>query len=500
MTSKAKTFRNIIYIAFSRATGLICILLASFVVARNLSPSDYGVLGFATIIIGFLSNFSDVGVGNAVIRRPSLDQNNLDTAFTLKIILSSAAFIVALLIAPFARHIFEHPATGNVIRAEATIFLISTIGFMPGVVLAREQNFRALVIPGIASAIVRCLLVVLLVLHGWKYWAVILADIAAAFTLGLATQFARSIPMRLHFDWPDARAYLSFDVPLLGSGILVFILYNLDNFLVGSALGSSELGYYALAFRWGSFIHILLAETASKVLFPTFSSIQNNPAALRRWYLKTVDLFGFVAVVVNTALLANSHFFLVTVLGKGTQKWTPAALSLEILCVYGIMRAVTEALAVCILSLGQTGTFLRAAIVAGVFEVPLLLLAVRSGRIELVAVAVLIAYASQAFIYVPYMRRNLGVTVRDMVGRLWPVIPALVGGCALTSLLPASLGGTLITFAVRGLFTALVVALIHGLCTRFRCFQEAGDMILQNFARISARSTSPSREADLTLR
>jgi O-antigen/teichoic acid export membrane protein len=500
MTSKAKTFRNIIYTSFSRVTGLVCVGLTSFVVARNLSPSDYGVLGFATIIIGFLTNFSDVGVGNAAIRRPSLDQESLQTAFTLKVILSSVACVAAFLIAPFAHLIFEHPATGNIIRAEATIFLISTIGFMPSVMLAREQNFRRLALPGIASAVVRCLFAVILVLHGWRYWAVILADIAATFTLGLATQLVRKIPMRLHLDLPDARAYLRFDLPLLGSGVLVFILYNLDNFLVGSVMGSTKLGYYALAYRWGCFVSILLADTVNNVLLPTFSSIQNNPAAMRRWYLKTVDLYGFVAVVVNTALLANAHFFLVTFLGKGTQKWMPAALSLEILCLYGIIHAITHPLCVCIMSLGQTSTLLRASIMAGAFEVPLLLLVLRFGRIELIAVAVLISYATQVIVWLPYLRRNLDITARDMGRQLWPMIPALVGGCALTSLLPASLGGTLITFAARGLFTASVVALIHGLCTRFRCFQEAGDMILQNFARISARSTSPSREVDLTVR
>ena len=87
-TSKARTFRNIIYTSAGKGATLVCIAVSSSVVARNLSPSDYGVVGFAGIIIGFLAHFSDIGVGSAAIRRPTLDQHSLRTAFTLKMILS----------------------------------------------------------------------------------------------------------------------------------------------------------------------------------------------------------------------------------------------------------------------------------------------------------------------------------------------------------------------------------------------------------------------------
>ena len=171
-SSKAKTFRNIIYSSFGKGITIVSAATASFIVARNLSPADYGVVGFAGIIIGFLGQFSDLGVGSAAIRRPTLDQHNLDTAFTLKVILSLGAFAAALLIAPFARQFFDHPATGNVIRILSLNFLVGIVGFLPLIVLTREINYRALVFPGVASSAVQCSLVVILVLHGGKYWAV----------------------------------------------------------------------------------------------------------------------------------------------------------------------------------------------------------------------------------------------------------------------------------------------------------------------------------------
>lgn len=485
-TSKVKTFRNVLYSSLTRGVTLVCLALTTSIVARNLGPSDYGVVGFAGIIIAFLGQFSDVGVGTAAIRRPTLDQSSLRTAFTLKIILSCGAFVAAFLIAPFAPHFFEHPATGNVIRVLSLDFLVSTIGFMSMVTLTREQNFRALVIPGVASAVARCILTIALILCGWKYWAVVFADVGANLTCFIAIQAARKIPTRFQFDWSVAREYLRFGVPLLGSGISIFLVMNMDNFLVGSRLGSAKLGYYALAFTWGSFICGLLGGTVHAAMFPAFSAIQDDTAAMRRWYLKTVDMVGFVAVVVNTALLANVHFFLVTFLGKGTDKWAPAATALKVLCVYGILRAITEPLGNCIMARGRTKTLLRANASAGAVELLLILLVLRTGRIELVAAAVLVAYVSAAIALLPFLSREFSISFGDLAAQLWPVIPALVGGYAITCLLPDSLGTTFFALACRGLFTALAVALIHGLCTRFRCFQEAGGVISQSLARVEA--------------
>jgi PST family polysaccharide transporter len=485
-TSKAKTFRNVIYTSLTKGATLICIAVTASVVARNLSPSDYGVVGFAFIIIVFLSHFSDVGIGSAAIRRPYLDGNSLQTAFTLKIILGCGAFVAAFLIAPFAHHLFNHPATGNVVRILAFDFLVNTIGFMSMVTLTREQNFKALVIPGVAGAVARCILAVTLILFGWKYWAVVLADVGANLATAIALQLTRKIRINFHFDREVAREYLRFGTPLLAGGLLVFLIFNMDNFIVGNRLGSATLGYYALAFNWGSFMCGLLNDTVNNVLLPAFSAIQHDTAAMRRWYLKTVDLVGFVAVVANTALLANVHWFLVTFLGKGTGKWLPAQTALEILCIYGIIRVITEPIGNCIMARGGTKLLFRSSALSGVIELTLILLVLHTGNLALIAAAVLVAYAAQAFIFVPYLRREFSISFADLVAKLWPMIPALVGGYVITSLLPDWFGGTFLTLACRGLFTASVVALIHGLCTRFRFFHEAGGMISQNLARVRA--------------
>jgi lipopolysaccharide exporter len=481
--SKAKTFRNIIYASSTKGITVLCMALTTMVVARNLSASDYGLVGFTTIIIAFLFQFAEMGLLHAAVRRPVLQTRSLQTVFTLKAVLGSGAFVAALVIAPFARHFLDHPAIGNVIRVLALSFLVSTIGFLPRIVLTREMNYRVLMIPAVTGAVVQCFVSVVLVMRGWSYWAVVIASVATTLATGITLQFMKRIPLRFHCDWPDAQEYLRFCIPLLGSSLLMFLILNLDNFLVGTSLGSARLGFYALAFTWSTFVVRLLNETVNSVLMPTLSAIQNDPTAIRRWFLKTLDLTAFVGVIANAALLTNAYWFL-TFLGKGTDKWLAAEKSLQILCLYGILRACTELIGPCLMALGDTKTLWRANVLVGVAEVMLLLLALRSGRIEMVAGAVLVAYACAMIVYLPFLNRALSISIADIMTRIWPVGPVLVVGFLVTALLPASLGNSMFGLAGRALFTAVVVALSHGLCTRFRCFHEARGMIMPNLARV----------------
>lgn len=480
--SKANTFQNVVYNSLARGVTLACQFLASMVIARNLSAADMGVVGFATIVIGFLNQFSDCGIGSAAIRRPQLDQKNLETAFTLKVILGGFAFAAAFLVAPFARHFCDHPAVANVTRFLALKFLVSTIGFLPLVQLTRETNYRALVVPGVINAIVRCSLAVILILYGWKFWAVVVADVGANVAGNVAIQCVRKVPLGFRFDREDAGDFLRFGLPLLGAGLLVFLIFSIDNFLVSAVMGIAALGYYALAMNWGSFVCSLLANTVNGVLFPTFAAMQHDTIKMRRWCLKSIDLSAFVAVVANTTLLANTHAFLVIFLGKGTDKWMPAALTLQILCFYGVIRAVTEPLGNILMARNRTKTLLHATSLCGVVQVVLLVPALYSHKIEWVAVAVLASYASQSFVYVPYLRRELSITFADIAKQLWPVAPATLAGWWATHIVFSSEGGSLFTLAGQGLFTASVAALVHGIFTGFRCFREVRELIYLKFA------------------
>ncbi len=332
-----------------------------------------------------------------------------------------------------------------------------------------------------------------LILYGWKFWAVVIADVGANLAGNLVIQYVKKIPLGFRFDRQDAAEFLRFGLPLLGSGILIFAIFSMGNFMVSTTMGIAQLGYYALAMNWGSFICGLLGSTVNSVLFPTFAAIQEDSVKMRRWYLKTVDLVALIAVIANTSLLANAHSFLVIFLGKDTDKWVPAEIVLQVFCFYGIIRAVTEPIASCLMARNRTKTLLHATMLCGGMQVVLLVPAIFSRKIEWVAVALLISYSSQAIIYVPYLRRELSITFAD------PRQTAVAGGTGHAG----GMGGPPISYlpkravhcsllAYHGLFTAVVVAVIYEIRTGFRCLGEVRELILLKNGTSASSKDRPS--------
>jgi len=304
----------------SRLFSLMLQLGSSAVVGRHLAASDIGLIGFANIVIGFLGRFTSLGMDVATVQRKEIDERVLGTAFTVQAGFGVAAFTACLLIGALSRPLIGHDGAAVVLMVLGAIFLLNVLGFVPTCLSTRALDYGRLSFVHGARALGRGILVIALVLLGFRYWAIIVADVAAAAIFLLS--FGRRHPwiVRPRFDKSVARILSDFGGPIVATNLVVFLLFNADNFAIGTVLGATMLGYYAVAFNWASMICGLLYEAVNGVLFPAFCRVQDNVVEMKRLYLKTVERVGFVGVVVNTCLLVSAHDFLVVVLGGGSDK------------------------------------------------------------------------------------------------------------------------------------------------------------------------------------
>ena len=305
---------------------------------------------------------------------------------------------------------------------------------MPGVTFDAGTEFpRPLVIPGVYSASVSqvchrdhscSIWLGVLVYRPGRYWR---NDRQHG-----CPPTGEKIPIGFHFDWHIAQEYLRFGAPLLGSGVLVFLIFNLDNLLIGSILQSVD---------WATMRSPLHGEVLSAASSMAPSTAYCSPPspqsrmtrlAMRRSSLETVDLVAFVFPdrqrnAAGKRTLLSCHFS-----RQRHREMGPGHIVLRDFVSLRNNPATTEPLANCIMALGRTRVLLQAAVLAGLTEVVLLALVVKSGKVELVAAVVLFAYVTQAVIYIPFLRRHLGIEARDIVAQLWPVIPALFAGYGAT--------------------------------------------------------------------
>jgi O-antigen/teichoic acid export membrane protein len=402
-------------------------LVSSAVLARNLDAADYGVVGVAMIVIGLLGRFSDIGVGPAIIQREELDAGILRTAQTLNLALAAILFTCALVAAPFTPLIFKSGAVPAVVCVLACSFLFDAIGFLPSSMLTRELRFGTLRFPAVAGALVKGIVAVICAIKGLRYWSLVIGTIAGTVTTAALLRSARPISVGFGLDRSRVKELLNFGIPLTITGLLIFVVFNVDNFVIGSLLGTAALGLYTVAFTWSTLVCTTLSDTLHSVLFPKFSQMRHERSEIALMYYRSLRAVMFGSFLGNAALFVVGEGFLVTILGKGNPRWLPALGTLQILCVYGTMRASMEPVANVIMALGRTKLVLRAVAVAAAVEVGLLPITARAFGLPGVAWLVCGAYMLQWVVYAPFLKREIGVGPGKLIRA---VIPALLGAVA----------------------------------------------------------------------
>lgn len=475
---KFKTVENIGYNTLAKFLVFILQAITSVILTRSLLSSDYGVVGFAMVFISFLSQFADLGMNSAVIQKAKLDDRGLYTGFTIKVALGILMFAVSFLISPLAKSFFDSEAVVNVIRILALNFVISSFSFLPNSVLVRELNYRRLFVPQVGAAIVNSALSIVLVLSGFSFWSIVLANIGGVASSVVILNVLRPVRIKFCFDKKVAAEFMHFGGNIFLSGVIVFAIFNADNFVIGAFKGSDALGYYTVAFNWGAMVCTVLGGMMLSVLFPTFSRIQQDREKMKNAYIKVLEYAAFIGMFANLGLLIASKEFLFFILGHGTDKWLPALAAFRILCIYGIFRCLLEPVGNVVLAIGKSRELLVAQVIIAAFQLVLLYPSLHFFGIEGVAVLVTASYVSAYTILLRLLKQEFRLKLIEWVK---PVYPALISSFVsvvalygISHFIPFSLPGVV----QKLVFYALIYFTIYGVTTGWKMLNEIKNVFI----------------------
>ena len=476
---KRITARNISYNAVATVLVAAIQFFTNIILARVLSASDYGIVGFANIFVAFMMQFGDFGLNNALVQRKDLDTATLSTAFTLKALFSVLIFLGLLAGAPLARLLMDRPEIVAVIRLLSLNFLLSVGSFLPQVLMTRELDYRKLAMPSVVSVAAGSALAIGLAHAGFGYWSIAANSVFSAFLSTLILLLLRPATVSFRYDRSAAGSLLRFGGSVLVPGIMVFFIFNTDNFAIGALRGAEQLGYYAIAFNWGSMICVQLATLFHKVLFPTFARLQHDLHAISKAYLSSVRYVAFLAVPVNIILLLYGKEFLIQVLGRGSDRWLPSLPALQILCIYGIFRVILEPVGNVILAIGKPELCIRSIMFVAVIELGLLYPAVVSFGVPGVAVCVTVAYLSQYFVYLPLIHRELGIKGRDLMKEIRISLAATAVMAGILAAAKSHLPSSLPVLLGQGGAAAVLYLGVYALMDRGALFGELKALLLR---------------------
>ena len=436
-------------------------MVMMLVVAALLSPQEYGIIGLCVVISTAARIINEFGIWQAVVHRSEPDERFLNTAFTANIIGGLLTTGGLFLAAPWIGGFFGEPVMTNMLRVMGMAFVLDSIFYVPDGLLRKGLRFKSRALPEVAGTFGAGVATITLLLLGGGVLSYAVGVVVESATRCVLTLRQISWRPRLQVSLPYLREITSYGKYIMGTSLARTVSSNMDYFIVGRVLGAGPLGLYTLAFNLANYPVANFAQILTRIVFPTFATLQGNPEYARRVYLKVVRI---IAALVTPALVTLALLAAPLVVGLLGEKWQPAVLPLQIMAVAGISRSVSFPSADMLRAFGFPNLPFKINLCEALVIAAILLLVVSQG-INTVALTVAVVLSLSSWTTVTISCRMFGIKLRDMVRAFVPGVTLAASGAGTIlslrlldlSLLP---DGLELAVPVAAAGTAMLVCLV----------------------------------------
>jgi O-antigen/teichoic acid export membrane protein len=449
------------------------------VLARLLSPADYGLLAMVATITVMAQAISDFGLSWATVQREKLERNQIDALFLVNCAFGLILTVLCLLSAPYIATFYHHPELTKVIVASSGMLFLSAIGVQPNALLRRQMKLKELNLCAFCSLSISVVVTIVLAWLGFGYWALVVQLV-----LQQAITTALSFPMsgyhpRFPLHLMNIGTLLTFGGYSAAYGIVNYFARNLDNVLVGKFWGATALGYYSRAYFLMTLPGMLVLGVFSGVLIPAMASLRKEPARMQSAYLRAIRLITVLGCSLAVGLAVTAPELVDFVYGPKWRAIVPILMWLSIASILQPIQNTSQWLYI-VTERGQ-GMLMMGLVVAGSATVAFIV-GIHSGPVG-VARAYAVANTIVAYPILLMGHRAAGMDIRKTIAESAPLLicALIMGGVVWLVGIECGAAGT-------GLHGRLAVKIITGIVVYVVCL------------RLIARSTFSELVAHLGLR
>lgn len=427
--------------------------VTSIVLARLLTPKEFGLVGMIVVFMAIASSFVDSGFSSALIQRKELTEEDKTLVFFFNISVGLAMAAVMFWAAPAIARFYKQPILTGLTRLLALNLFISACGSVQFALLSRRLDFKTQWKVGMVASGISGAVAVMLAWRGWGVWSLaIQANISALITTLLVWSLVSWRPSA-KASIKSLRSMFGFGSRVLASGLLNTVFERVQLLLIGKVFGPADLGYYTRAYGTQQMPASLFQTIVSKVTFPMFSTISGDRLRLKAAMRKCMTTIGAVVMPMMAGLALMAKPVVLVLFGA---KWLPCVPYLRILALAGALFPLHVANLDVLMATGRSDLFFRAEVVKKVLiaaalavTVPISVMAMVWGIlvVSILCYGVNAGYAQKVIDY------NIGAQIKDMSKPLLStVVMALIVGVLTWA---ATLNAPLLLFA--GVGTGIVV-------------------------------------------
>lgn len=421
---RARSLRAGAVTVSTQALKFILTLASTAILARLLTPADFGLVAMVSVFTGFVGLFKDMGLTTATIQRAELTHAQVSTLFWINVALSVLLACMCIASAPLVAAVFEEPRLTAITIVIGASFLCSGVTAQHAALLLRQMRFATLALIEIGSLLCAITVALGLAVAGARYWALVAIVITQAAGMMLGTWLFSGWRPALPAHGTGVRPMLTLGSNLTGYSVLTYMTRSADNALIGAVLGAGPLGIYSKAYGLLMLPIRQVSSPLGSVALPALCRLRDDPAAYRRYFLRALEIMAYCGMPIVVFAFVESDRLVFLVLGSQWSDAVPVFRCLAPAALVGTFSMVPEWICS---SCGTTHRLFRWAMVAAPLTILAFLLALPWGPVG-VASAFSLAWCGLFATLLLYSSRGTPVHFTDMLAHLWH--PALSAICA----------------------------------------------------------------------
>ncbi|MEH6649465.1 MAG: MOP flippase family protein [Motiliproteus sp.] len=358
MSLKYQVFSAVRWTTAASGVRTLIQLAQVALLARLLTPADYGLMAMVAVVLGFSSILSDMGVSSAYVQRQYVTERERSSLFWLNVILSGVLTLLLVTLSPVVANWFSDERLTPLLMLSSSIFIISALGQQVRINAEKALNFRPLVVLEVGASLLGFAAAVITAVAGWGVYALIMGAIVTAFSSTVLAWLCLADGWRplWRFQLIEIRSYLGFGGSLVANNLVNEVNRSIDLLLGGRMLGAVALGLYSLPRQLVFQIQGIVNPVVTRVGFPLIAQVQTDIIQVRSIYLKILNM----TAAVNAPLYVGIAFFSPEVISivLGNQ-WLAAVDLLSLLAIWGGLRSTGNPVGSLLLGMGRADLSLK---------------------------------------------------------------------------------------------------------------------------------------------
>jgi O-antigen/teichoic acid export membrane protein len=425
--------------------------VVSIFIARLLTPRDYGIAAMASLYVGFAQLLAELGFGAAIVQRSDLTRQTIASIMGLSAVMGVLLAIISIPVGFGLAAFNREPVLVAVVAVYGLNFIPAAIRSVANALLSRQMAFQKITALGLIETATASLTSLVLALNGWSVWSLVLGNTAAVCIAALLSVAWAHPGFSLNLRALRGTGVLSFSYKMLVSRTAWYMYASTDFLIIGRRLGAQAMGHYSLAYQFASIPAERITGALTQVLFPVFSTLQNNRAELARYFKYSTEACSLTLMPIYVGLALVSRDLIAVALGP---KWGDAALILTFLCVAAAIRSIATVANTVIVSCGNAGFPARISLIGLVILPPIFFVASYWGAAAVAAVWVVVYPPLLAVPTIVMGLRAVNLSLSD----LWLTLKPAVSATSLMAIVVYALGLTLADMSATMRLPLLVFA------------------------------------------